>query len=40
METALILAGSGVTLLILVIVTVLLLAGRRVRHGRKLGHYP
>jgi hypothetical protein len=40
METALILADSEVTLLILIIVTVLLLAGRRVRHGRKLGHYP
>jgi hypothetical protein len=40
METALILAGSGVTLLILIIVTVLLLTGRRVRRGRRLGHYP
>ncbi|MEU0126439.1 MULTISPECIES: hypothetical protein [unclassified Streptomyces] len=40
METALILAGSGVTLLILIIVTVLLLGGRRVRRGRKLGRYP
>ncbi|MEU9917363.1 hypothetical protein [Streptomyces sp. NPDC051001] len=40
MESALILAGSGVTLLVLIIVTVLLLAGRRVRRGRKLGHYP
>ncbi|MEU9331068.1 hypothetical protein AB0D91_46425 [Streptomyces canus] len=40
METALILAGSGVTLLILIIVTVLLLGGRRVRRGRKLGQYP
>ncbi|WP_326600410.1 hypothetical protein [Streptomyces sp. NBC_01803] len=40
METALILAGSGVTLLILIIFTVLLLGGRRVRRGRKLGRYP
>ncbi|MFF3488264.1 hypothetical protein ACFYXC_34050 [Streptomyces sp. NPDC002701] len=40
METALILAGSGVTLLILIIVTVVLLGGHRVRRGRKLGRYP
>jgi hypothetical protein len=40
MQTALVLAGSGVTLLILIIVAVLLLGGRRVRRGRRLGLYP
>ncbi|MFJ1578052.1 hypothetical protein [Streptomyces sp. NPDC088182] len=40
METALILGGSGVALLFLTICTVLLLCGRRVRRGRKLGRYP
>ncbi|MCX4679268.1 hypothetical protein OG413_28905 [Streptomyces sp. NBC_01433] len=39
MATALIVAGTGVALLILIIVTVLLLCGRRVRRGRKLGRY-
>ncbi|MFE9811516.1 hypothetical protein ACFYRN_37235 [Streptomyces sp. NPDC005227] len=39
METALILGGSGVALLILVISLVLVLCGRRVRRGRKLGRY-
>ncbi|MEU6926389.1 MULTISPECIES: hypothetical protein [unclassified Streptomyces] len=40
METALILGGSGVALLFLTIFAVVLLCGRRVRRGRKLGRYP
>lgn len=40
MATVLILAGTGVALLISIIVIVLLLCGRRVRRGRKLGRYP
>ncbi|MFI8006942.1 hypothetical protein [Streptomyces sp. NPDC086010] len=39
MATALTLAGIGVTLLFLSIVTVLFLAGRRVRRGRRTGRY-
>ncbi|MEU8789597.1 hypothetical protein [Streptomyces sp. NPDC048643] len=40
METALILGGSGVALLILGISLVPVLCARRVRRGRKLGRYP
>ncbi|MFJ1550555.1 hypothetical protein [Streptomyces sp. NPDC088246] len=40
MEIALILGGSGVALLFLSIFAVVLLCGRRVRRGRKLGRYP
>ncbi|MFJ5987967.1 hypothetical protein [Lentzea sp. NPDC092896] len=39
METALILGIGGVVLLFLVIFTGLLLAGRRVRRGRREGRY-
>ncbi|MFF4243504.1 hypothetical protein ACFYY2_03410 [Streptomyces sp. NPDC001822] len=40
MATALTLGGIGVTLLMLIVVTVLFLCGRRVRRGRKAGRYP
>jgi len=40
MATALTLGIGGVVLLFLAIVTTLVLAGRRVRRGRKLGRYP
>lgn len=40
METALTLAIGGVVLLFLAVVTTLVLLGRRVRRGRKLGRYP
>jgi hypothetical protein len=40
MATALTLGIGGVVLLFLAIITTLVLAGRRVRRGRKLGRYP
>ncbi|WP_439376796.1 hypothetical protein [Amycolatopsis lexingtonensis] len=40
MATALTLTIGGVVLLVLVILTIGILAGRRVRRGRKLGRYP
>ncbi|MEU7786021.1 MULTISPECIES: hypothetical protein [unclassified Amycolatopsis] len=40
METALTLAIGGVVLLVLSILTAGVLAGRRVRRGRKRGRYP
>ena len=40
MATALTLGIGGVVLLFLAIVTTLVLLGRRVRRGRKLGRYP
>ncbi|WP_284748431.1 hypothetical protein [Amycolatopsis sp. RTGN1] len=40
MATALTLGIGGVVLLFLVILTVGVLLGRRVRRGRKLGRYP
>ncbi|VVJ24571.1 Uncharacterised protein [Amycolatopsis camponoti] len=40
METALTLAIGGVVLLLLIVLTIGVLAGRRVRRGRKLGRYP
>ncbi|WP_326948091.1 MULTISPECIES: hypothetical protein [unclassified Amycolatopsis] len=39
METALILGGSGVGLLILLLITTFVLLGRRARRGRKSGKY-
>ncbi|WP_328649532.1 hypothetical protein OHS58_21005 [Amycolatopsis sp. NBC_00348] len=39
METALILGGSGVGLLILLLITTFVLLGRRARRGRESGKY-